>query len=78
MSNEKESEEDEDEMALFAKRFVKYKRFMKKGGGGKFTKKENKESSSKEIKCYNCDKPGYIKANCPKLAYKKKKAMLAN
>ena len=79
VSNEKESEEDEDEMALFAKRFVKYKRFMKKGGGGKFTKKENKESSSEEIKCYNCDKPGHIKANCPKMAYKKKKkAMLAN
>ncbi|GAV59425.1 zf-CCHC domain-containing protein [Cephalotus follicularis] len=49
------------------------KKFQSKGDSSKSDKEE------KEVICYECNKPGHIKPNCPKLKKKKdkKKAMIA-
>jgi hypothetical protein len=61
-----EREYDEDEMALFIKKFNK---FIKKRRPYKGERKE--EPRSKRV-CYNCDKNGHFIAQCP---YERKKAM---
>ncbi|GAV83150.1 hypothetical protein CFOL_v3_26601 [Cephalotus follicularis] len=81
----KDEESDEDEMALLTKRIRRIlldknnfskkqlKKFQSKGD----TSKSNKDE--KEVICYECNKPGYIRPDCPKLKKKKdkKKAMIA-
>ncbi|GAV57423.1 zf-CCHC domain-containing protein/UBN2 domain-containing protein, partial [Cephalotus follicularis] len=78
------SEEDsDDEMALITRRFKKY--LAKKKFGNKHFKKtfpSKTETNKEEIICFECNKPGHYKSECPRLkkakdTIKKKKAMLA-
>jgi NACalpha-BTF3-like transcription factor len=55
---EDSSECDDEDMALFMKKFKKY---IKKK---KFTKGENKLKTTTKRTCYNCGKHGYFIANC--------------
>jgi hypothetical protein len=56
---DEEKEYDEEEMALFIKKFKKYisKRRPFKG--------DKKEKTRTKRVCYNCDKNGYFIAQCP-------------
>ncbi|GAV62619.1 zf-CCHC domain-containing protein/UBN2 domain-containing protein [Cephalotus follicularis] len=78
------SEEDsDDEIALMTRRFKKY--LAKKKFGNKHFKKtfpSKTETKKEEIICFECNKPGHYKSECPRLkkpkdTIKKKKAMLA-
>ncbi|GAV57971.1 zf-CCHC domain-containing protein, partial [Cephalotus follicularis] len=78
------SEEDsDDEMALITRRLKKY--LAKKKFGSKHFKKSipsKSETKKEEIICFECNKPGHYKSECPRLnkvkeTIKKKKAMLA-
>ncbi|GAV74455.1 zf-CCHC domain-containing protein/UBN2 domain-containing protein [Cephalotus follicularis] len=85
MKASKDEESDEDEMALPTKRIRRIlldkkhfskkqlKKFQSKGDSSKSDKDE------KEVICYECNKPGHIRPDCPKLKNKKnkKKAMIA-
>ncbi|GMI86605.1 hypothetical protein HRI_002329800 [Hibiscus trionum] len=71
------SGDDEDkEMAMFAKRF---KRFMRSNKGRRFQREEGFKNDNKvkdPIICYECNKSGHIKFDCPQLkkkSYEKKK-----
>ena len=67
---EDDDEDDEDmEMIIFAKKFKKYMKMDK--GKSSQSKKVNK------VVCYNCNKPGHVKPDCPLLKKKKKKAFVA-
>ncbi|GAV59495.1 LOW QUALITY PROTEIN: zf-CCHC domain-containing protein/UBN2 domain-containing protein, partial [Cephalotus follicularis] len=84
-SKDEESDEDKDEMTLLTKRIRRIlldkknfskkqlKKFQSKGDLSKSDKEE------KEVICYECNKPGHIRPDCPKLKKKKdkKKAMIA-
>ncbi|WP_375619028.1 hypothetical protein, partial [Bartonella sp. AC134YNZD] len=83
VSDSEESSSSDEDMAMLAKRFNK---FLKKKGGRKFQKFRKEESLKKkeEVICYECNKPGHIKPDCPRLKkpqyFKKKdgkKAMVA-
>ncbi|KAL5559477.1 hypothetical protein UlMin_035688 [Ulmus minor] len=67
---------DEKDIALLArkfKRFLKYDRRNRKS-----SMKENDEKPKRsEMICYECNKPGHIKPDCPQLKHMKKKAMVA-
>jgi hypothetical protein len=51
---------DEEEFGLLSRRFKKF--FRKKSS---FEKKKPFKRDKKEIICYNCNKPGHIKPECP-------------
>ena len=86
--DESSEEDDDEEFAMMARRF---KKFFRKGGqrfnqrrDDTFKKNLKEEPQKKEpIICYECKKPGHIKAECPKLRKfskdkkKGKKAMIA-
>ena len=89
IKEEETSDEDDDdeEFAMMAKRF---KRFFRKGGQRFNQRRDDFKKNSKEVPqkkeqiiCYECKKPGHIKAECPKLRKfskdkkKGKKAMIA-
>jgi gag-polypeptide of LTR copia-type/Zinc knuckle len=82
-STTKDDSEVDDEEALFAKRFEKYARLKKER---RFQRREShKDESSKRDKdpiiCYECNKPGHIKFDCPMMKkrdkFHKKQAMVA-
>ena len=56
-------------MIIFAKKFKKYMKMDK--GKSSQSKKVNK------VVCYNCNKSGHVKPDCPLLKKKKKKAFVA-
>ncbi|GAV90807.1 zf-CCHC domain-containing protein/UBN2 domain-containing protein, partial [Cephalotus follicularis] len=76
-------EESDDEMDLITRRFKKY--LAKKKFGNKHFKKtfpSKSKTKKEEIVCFECNKPGHYKSECPRLkkekdTIKKKKAMLA-
>ncbi|GAV68842.1 zf-CCHC domain-containing protein/UBN2 domain-containing protein, partial [Cephalotus follicularis] len=76
-------EESDDEMALITRRFKKYR--AKKKFGNKHFKKtfpSKSETKKEEIVCFECNKPGHYKSECPRLkkakgTIKRKNAMLA-
>ena len=84
--NHEGSDEDE-EMAMFARKFNKFMRMKRFGNARRPQRKEimKGESSKKEkdpIVCYECKKPGHIKFECPLLKKQSsrkpyKKAMMA-
>ncbi|MQL86331.1 hypothetical protein Taro_018864 [Colocasia esculenta] len=72
--NERSDESSEDEEAFLSRRLQrilakkKYqsgRRYFKKGRD--FKKPEVKDVKKSELICYECKKPGHIKAECPKL-----------
>ncbi|KAH9793746.1 hypothetical protein KPL71_004647 [Citrus sinensis] len=73
--SDEESELDEEEMDMLARRFRKL--FKKSGERRKFKDLKNQKEKKEVIKCYECKKPGHIKMECPLLNKLKKKAMVA-
>ncbi|GKV11371.1 hypothetical protein SLEP1_g22635 [Rubroshorea leprosula] len=73
-SNQKEENEDdasndehsneEDITKLISK---EVKRFMKKNIKSKLAKKDEGESTKRSVKCYECNKMGHYRNECPKL-----------
>ncbi|GAV64551.1 zf-CCHC domain-containing protein/UBN2 domain-containing protein [Cephalotus follicularis] len=88
-SQNEDSEDDDDddndeELAFLTRRFKKFLAGKKKFGGRPNKKFHHKGEASKieEIICYECNKPGHYKSDCPllkkkDLIKKKKKAMIA-
>ncbi|KAH9769126.1 hypothetical protein KPL71_011880 [Citrus sinensis] len=73
--SDKESELDEEEMDMLARRFRKL--FKKSGERRNFRDLKNRKEKNEVIKCYECKKPGRIRTECPLLNKLKKKAMVA-
>ncbi|GAV57796.1 zf-CCHC domain-containing protein/DUF4219 domain-containing protein/UBN2 domain-containing protein [Cephalotus follicularis] len=78
-----EDDDDNEELALITRKFKKFLASKKKFGGKPNKKVYQKGESSKleEIICFECNKPGHYKSDCPRLKkkdlLKKKKAMIA-
>ncbi|KAL5545093.1 hypothetical protein UlMin_008877 [Ulmus minor] len=67
---------DEKDIALLARKFKKFLKYDRRNR--KSTMKENDEKPKRsEMICYECNKPGHIKPDCPQLKHMKKKAMVA-
>ncbi|KAH9781377.1 hypothetical protein KPL71_008441 [Citrus sinensis] len=73
--SDEESELDEEEMDMLARRFRKL--FKKSSERRKFKDLKNRKEKKEVIKCYECKKPGHIRTDCPLLNKLKKKAMVA-
>ncbi|KAH9669567.1 hypothetical protein KPL70_021837 [Citrus sinensis] len=73
--SDEESELDEEEMDMLARRFRKL--FKKSGERRKFRDLKNRKEKKELIKCYECKKLGHIRTECPLLNKLKKKAMVA-
>ncbi|GKV04467.1 hypothetical protein SLEP1_g16620 [Rubroshorea leprosula] len=79
-SNQKEESEDdasndessnkEDITKLISK---EVKRFMKKNIKSKFAKRDEGESTKRSVKCYECNKMGHYRNECPNLKKGEKK-----
>ncbi|GKV41189.1 hypothetical protein SLEP1_g48755 [Rubroshorea leprosula] len=75
-----ESSNEEDITKLISK---EVKRFMKKNIKSKLARRDKGESTKKSVKCYECNKMGHYRNECPKLKKgekkdkKKKKAFVA-
>ncbi|XP_058006836.1 spindle assembly checkpoint component MAD1-like [Hevea brasiliensis] len=75
-SDSSNSSSDKDDLAMITRRFKKafkkggskYKKFLKK-----YSPKGETSKDQSEIKCFECNKPGHIKPNCPKLKRKNSK-----
>ncbi|KAH9657542.1 hypothetical protein KPL70_023124 [Citrus sinensis] len=73
--SDEESELDEEEMNMLARRFRKL--FKKSDERRKFRDLKNRNEKKEVIKCYECKKSGHIRTECPLLNKLKKKAMVA-
>ncbi|GAV87717.1 zf-CCHC domain-containing protein/UBN2 domain-containing protein, partial [Cephalotus follicularis] len=79
-----EDDDDDEELALITRKFKKFLASKKKFGGKPNKKIYQKGEPSKieEIICFECNKPGHYKSDCPRLKKKdllkkkKKKAMI--
>ncbi|GAV84318.1 zf-CCHC domain-containing protein/UBN2 domain-containing protein [Cephalotus follicularis] len=78
-----DNDDDDDELALFTRKFKKFLANKKKFGGKPNKKIHQKGESSKleETICFECNKSGHYKSDCPRLKkkefLKKKKSMIA-
>ncbi|KAH9751651.1 Integrase catalytic domain-containing protein [Citrus sinensis] len=70
-----ESEPDDEELAMLARRFRKF--FKKTGKRRNFRNFKNYREKKEAITCYECKKPGHIRSECPLINKLKKKAMVA-
>ncbi|KAH9678882.1 hypothetical protein KPL71_025892 [Citrus sinensis] len=70
-----ESEPDDEELAMLARRFRKF--FKKTGERRNFRNFKNHREKKEAITCYECKKPGHIRSECPLINKLKKKAMVA-
>ncbi|GAV60773.1 zf-CCHC domain-containing protein/UBN2 domain-containing protein [Cephalotus follicularis] len=72
-----EYDDENEELALITRKFKKFLASKKKFGGKPNKKIYQKGESSKleEIICFECNKPGHYKSDCPRL---KKKGLLKN
>ena len=73
--NDEESELDDKELAMLAKRFKKF--YKKTNERGKFRSYKNKNEKKESITCYECKKLGHISPECPLLNKLKKKDIMA-
>ncbi|KAH9770963.1 hypothetical protein KPL71_012543 [Citrus sinensis] len=73
--SDEESEMDDEELAMLARRFRKF--YKKNNEQRKFKGCKNKKEKKEPITCYECKKPGHIRPECPLLNKFKKKAMVA-
>ncbi|KAH9769987.1 Integrase catalytic domain-containing protein [Citrus sinensis] len=73
--NDGESEPDDEELAMLARRFRKF--FKKTEERRKFRNFKNKREKKEVITCYECKKPDHIRSECPLINKLKKKAMVA-
>ncbi|KAH9657681.1 hypothetical protein KPL70_023179 [Citrus sinensis] len=73
--SDEESEIDDEELAMLARRFRKF--YKKNNEQRKFKGYKNKKEKKEPITCYECKKPGHIRPECPLLNKLKKKAMVA-
>ena len=73
--SDKESELDDEEMAMITRRFRKF--YKKTNERRKFRNFKNQKEKKEQISCYECKKPGHIRSECPLLNKFKKKAMVA-
>ncbi|KAH9715585.1 hypothetical protein KPL71_021114 [Citrus sinensis] len=73
--SDEESELDEEEMDMLARRFRKL--FKKSSERRKFRDLKNRKEKKEVIKCYKCKKSGHIRTDCPLLNKFKKRAMVA-
>ena len=83
-SDDEEEVEEDEEMAMFAKRFNKFMRMNKarRPPRKEIMKGDSSKKEKEPIICYECKKPGHIKFECPmwkksNLKKQKKKAMVA-
>ncbi|GAV59445.1 zf-CCHC domain-containing protein [Cephalotus follicularis] len=82
-SSANEESDDDEDFALFTRKFKKFLANKKKFGGKPNKKFHQKGELSKkeEVICFECNKPGHYKSDCPRLNknefIKKKKAMVA-
>ena len=74
-SNEAFDESTNDEVALMSRKFKQM--LKKKGRSNRLFRKDrrssrryNNKEDSKEIICFECKKPGHMRAECPKLKKK--------
>ncbi|GKV41193.1 hypothetical protein SLEP1_g48759 [Rubroshorea leprosula] len=65
-----ESSNEEDITKLISK---EVKRFMKKNIKSKLARRDEEESTKKSVKCYECNKMGHYRNECPKLKKGEKK-----
>ncbi|KAH9672087.1 hypothetical protein KPL70_017595 [Citrus sinensis] len=72
--SDEESEMDDEELAMLAKRFRKF--YKKNNEQRKFRGYKNKKKKKELITCYECKKPGHIRLECPLLNKFKKKVMV--
>ncbi|GKV42140.1 hypothetical protein SLEP1_g49577 [Rubroshorea leprosula] len=75
VSNQKEKSEDDasDGENFSSLTFREVRRFMKKNIKSKLARKDEGESTKKSVKCYECNKMGRYRNECPKLKKGEKK-----
>ncbi len=84
--SDEEEEYDEEGMAMFAKKFRKFmkgkKKFHKRKSfvrGSSSRKKGKEKEKEKEVPiCYECNKPGHFKIDCPELKWMARKLKKRN
>ena len=67
---------DEKDVVLLARKFKKFLKHDRKNRRSLIKESDEKPKRS-EVICYECNKPGHIKPDCPQLKHGKKKAMVA-
>ncbi|GAV88795.1 zf-CCHC domain-containing protein/UBN2 domain-containing protein [Cephalotus follicularis] len=85
IEDSEDDDDDDEELALITRKFKKFLSSKKKFGGKPNKKVHQKGETSKkeEIICFECNKPGHYKSDCPRLKKKdllkkkNKKAMIA-
>ncbi|KAL5576060.1 hypothetical protein UlMin_017759 [Ulmus minor] len=69
-------DDGEKEVALLAKRFKFFLKYDRKNRR-KFIKEVDEHPKQSKVICYECNKPGHYRSECPQLKQGRKKAMLA-
>ena len=69
-------DDGEKDIDLLAKQFKKFLKYDKKNRR-KFIKEADEHPKHSEIICYECNKPGHYRSECPQLKQGRNKAMLA-
>ncbi|KAL5186752.1 hypothetical protein HKD37_05G012542 [Glycine soja] len=60
-----QEEEEEEDFSLFVKKFQKFVKNRRMDRNHNFNNGKRSQEVSPTLKCYKCNQPGHIKANCP-------------